>query len=119
MFHLILQFAELVVMMYCDTSLWDYYVPGVKKEVLEKTGIELPLPDSPLRYALNMILAPVSEMWTQYWTLEWTLWGALVHVVVLLFLGSVFKTRPKTFSGSWAPPSAVSSPSSTGLVSSA
>jgi hypothetical protein len=70
MLYLLLQISEILVMMYCNTSLWDYFVPAVKKEVLEKTGIELPLPDSPMRSFLNMILAPVSEMWTQYWALS-------------------------------------------------
>jgi hypothetical protein len=46
---------------------------------------------------LNMVLAPFAEMWTQYWALEWTLWGVLVHLAVLLFLGSVFKTQAKDF----------------------
>jgi hypothetical protein len=93
----ILHGVEIAVMGYGITSLWGYYVPAVKKEVLEKTGIELPLPDSPLRSLLNMVLAPFAEMWTQYWALPWTLWGALVHLAVLLFLGSVFKTQVKDF----------------------
>jgi hypothetical protein len=115
----ILHVAEFAVIGYAGTSLWGYYVPAVKKEVLEKTGIELPLPDSPLRSLLNMVLAPFAEMWTQYWLLPWTVWGALVHVAVLLFLGSVFKTQAKDFQWLVAPPAAVVSSSSTGLVSSA
>jgi hypothetical protein len=93
----ILHVAEFAVIGVCSTYLWGYYVPAVKKEVLEKTGIELPLPDSPLRSLLNMVLAPFAEMWTQYWALPWTVWGALVHLAVLLFLGSVFKTQAKDF----------------------
>jgi hypothetical protein len=44
-----------------------------------------------------LVLVPFAEIWTQYWALEWTLWGALVHLAVLLFLGSVFKTQAKDF----------------------
>ena len=93
----ILHGVELAVIGVCGSYLWGHYVPAVKKEVLEKTGIELPLPDSPLRSLLNMVLAPFAEMWTQYWLLPWTVWGALVHLAVLLFLGSVFKAQAKDF----------------------
>lgn len=74
---------------------WAYWVPPLKKEALEKTGIEIPLPDSLWRASLNLVLAPVSDMWTQYWAIEWSVFGVLVHALLVLFLGSLFKTQAK------------------------
>jgi hypothetical protein len=67
----------------------------LKKEALEKTGIEIPLPDSLWRASLNLVLAPVSDMWAQYWAIEWSVFGVLVHALLVLFLGSLFKTQAK------------------------
>ncbi len=74
---------------------WAYWVPPLKKEAKEKTGIEIPLPDSLWRASLNLVLAPVSDMWTQYWAIEWSVFGVLVHALLVLFLGSLFKTQAK------------------------
>jgi hypothetical protein len=74
---------------------WAYLIPPLKKEALEKTGIEIPLPDSLWRASLNLVLAPVSDMWAQYWALEWSVFGVLVHALLVLFLGSLFKTQAK------------------------
>jgi len=74
---------------------WAYWVPPLKKEVLEKTGLEVPLPDSLWRASLNLVLAPVSDMWAQYWAIEWSVFGVLVHALLVLFLGSLFKTQAK------------------------
>jgi hypothetical protein len=82
------------LMWYGCTS-WAYWVPPLKKGALEKTGIEIPLPDSLWRASLNLVLAPVSDMWTQYWAIEWSVFGVLVHAVLVLFLGSLFKTQAK------------------------
>ena len=92
---LLLTIITVPAALYYVSKSWAYVIVPLKKEVLETTGIEIPLPDAPMWSLLKLVLTPVSAMWAQYSATEWSLFGALLHALLALFICSLFKTQAK------------------------